>query len=882
MRRILVFLSRMLDVVFSERRERRLKAEVQHHVEQLTEEHMRRGLSQPDAELAAKKSFGGVDQVLASCRDERGWPWLSRLVEDAQFAGRHVWRDWAFSGTAVAVLALGIGVSHLFLTLTYAHTMRGLPMPSVERVVFLSTVGQQGRAQGLSFPEFRDLQGLRVFEAVAAFSNAAVTLGGEGEVPDRVDATYVSASGFEVSGATAVHGRLLTSDDDRVGAVPVLVITARVWHQRYARRPDVLGQTVLVDGQAMTIVGVVSDASGFPSPAAIFLPLAHQAGVARDARDARTLRVFGRLAQGVRLADATAAVVADSVRWEAAFPESNRGVKAVAVPINERYNGPLQGWLPFALAGVIVVAVAGANVGNLWLTRGASRARELAVRTALGANRGRVMRQLLLESALVGAMAAALGLLVSRVALAAFRTGVPDNVLPYWIDYSFDQRVLTVLVVLAVATVSVGSLLPAVVVSSTDAALVLKDGGRVDTGRRRRGWVSTAFLAVELALAVVLLTQVGAATVNSWGQHAPTDFLLEDTAVLTGGLAWPSTGDTARGQRREFLERVRARMAALPGVTVVTLSSHLPLGGASARRLLVAERPGGAGEAGSPIASLEVAPGYFELLRLPVLRGRRFITADAWPGANVAIVNERLASVHFPGVEPVGQRIAVVSDGDPTGAPTWRTVVGVVADLRQRPLPDVEPIAYLPMGDAPPATAWLLVRSTTNASSLAAPVREALRRVDPTIPLSSPRSLATATRDATWANRVSARLASVVCGATFLLATVGLYAVVAHRVAQRRRELGLRVVLGARAASLVGLVTGHVRAAVLIGLAGGMAGAVAWDRAFSPMRQTSIRVADPVVLVVAFGVLVAVVGLGCALPVRSALGVSPAEVLRED
>jgi hypothetical protein len=285
---------------------------------------------------------------------------------------------------------------------------------------------------------------------------------------------------------------------------------------------------------------------------------------------------------------------------------------------------------------------------------------------------------------------------------------------------------------------------------------------------------------------------------------------------------------------------------------------------------------------GPPIGSLDVAPGYFELLRVPVMRGRPFTAADARPGAATVIVNERLASMHFPGVEPVGQRIAVEPDGEATTAPEWRTVIGVVADLRQRPLPEVQPIAYLPTGGAPPATAWLLVRSTTDTASLAAPVREALRQIDPTIPLSNPRTLAAATRDLTWVNRISARLASVVCVATFILATVGLYAVVAHRAAQRRREFGLRVVLGARASALVALVTGHVRAAVLIGLAGGLAGAIAWDRAFSPVRQTALRVADPLVLVVALGVLVLVVGLGCALPIRGAIGASPADLLREE
>lgn len=882
MRTLRVLLSRLLDIFLSGRRDRRVREELQQHLDLLTEEHLRRGLSRTEAELAARRSFGGVDQVMASYRDQRGWPWLSRVTEDAQFAVRQVCRDSGFSVTAGAVLALGIGVSHLFLTLTYAHTMRGLPMPSVERVMFVSTVGQQGQAQGLSYPEFRELETLPAFQALAAFSNTQVTLGGEGEVPDRVEAAYTSVRGFDIAGTAPLQGRLLTAVDDRLGAPATMVLTARVWRDRFAMSPDVLGRTALVGGQATTIVGVVPDASGFPSAAAVFLPLASRPALTSASRDARSLRVFGRLADGVQAADAAAAVLAQGSQWEASYPDANRGVRAIAVPINERYNGPIQGWLPFMLAGLIVVAVAGANVGNLLLTHGSARAREIAIRTAMGASRGRVVRQLLLESAVMAVGACALGLVVSRVALAGYRAAVPDGILPYWNDYSLDGAVFLGLAVLGVAVSAGCALVPAWLVSRTEAASVLKDGGRTETSRPSRGWASTVFLAVELALAIVLLTQVGAATVNALAHDVPTDRLLDDTAVLTGALTLPASGETAGEQRRQFLERALVRAAAMPGVTAVAVSSHLPLGGASARRLLVAERPGTTDDAGAPINAIDVGPGYFEVLHLPVTRGRPFTPVDARPGVATVVVNQRLADMYFPDVEPVGRRITVRPDATSTVAPEWRTIVGVVADLRQRPIPEVQPIAYVPMNGTPPATAWLLVRSATDASGLATPVREALRQIDPTIPLSNTRTLAAATRDITWAGRISARLASVVCGATFILATVGLYAVVAHRAAQRRREIGLRIVFGARTVALVALVTGHVRAAVLLGMVGGLVGAVAWDRAFAPVRQGGLRVAEPLVLIVAFGVLALVVGLGCALPVRGALAASPADLLRDE
>lgn len=881
MRAVRVMVSRWLDVFVGQQRDRRVREEVEQHLDLLTDDFMRQGLSPAEAALAARKAFGGVDQVLAQYRDQRGWPWLGRLLQDGAFAARQLTRDGAFTATAVAVLGLGIGVSHLFFTLTYAHTMHSLPIPAVDRVLYLSTAGQQGQSLGLSYPEFRDLESVRAFSDLAGFTNTQVTLGGEGEVPDRVDAAYATASGFRIAGATARLGRLFAADDERTGAPTVVLLTERVWRDRYAMDPAVPGRRALVGGVPATIVGVVADASGFPSAAAVFLPLAQQPGLTATPRDGRGLRVFGRLHDQAGPGDAVAEVAAVSAAWEAAYPASNRGIRMVAVPIDERYNGPVQGWLPFMLAGLIVVAVASANVGNLLLTRGAARAREVAIRTALGASRGRVARQLLIESTFIGVAACAVGFLVSRTALAAYGSGVPAGVLPYWIDYAVDRVVAIALLVISLATVVVCALVPAFVVSRTEVVSVLKDGGRADTGRASSGWGATAFLGLELALAVVLLTQVGAATVNSLAHDVPTDRLLYDTRVLTGALSVPVVAGAPTGARREYVDAVLARTATLPGVTAASLSSHLPLGGAAVRRLHLSGRPMGAGEAAPLVGALEVTAGYFDVIGMPLARGRAFAATDHGGGSMTVIINERLARLHFPAVDPVGQRIAVVAEATTTAEPEWRTIVGVVGDLRQRPLPDVQPLAYLPMGAAP-ASAWLLVRAGTDAAPLTGPVREVLRQLDPNLPLSNPRTLAAATRDLTWAGRVSARLATMVCLATFLLATVGLYAVVAHRAAQRRREFGLRVVLGARAPALIALVTGHVRVAVLIGLAGGVAGAIAWDRTFSPVRQTALRVADPLVLAVALGVLALVVALGCAVPVRRAIGISPAEALREE
>ena len=698
MRTLRVWLSRLLDVVVGGQRDHRVREEMQQHLDLLADEHMRRGMSRAEAELAARRSFGGVDQVLATYRDQRGWPWLGRMVQDASFATRQLWRDGSFTASAVLVLGLGLGVSHLFFSLTYAHTMRGLPMPSVDRVLYVSTASQQGQEQGLSYQEFTDLrQAQRTFVDLAAFVNVPVTLGADGEVPDRVDAAYTTGSGFSLAGVSAVHGRLFTLEDERPGAAPVLVLTERVWSNRYGRHPDVVGQIALIGGTPVTIVGVVSDASGMPSPAAVFLPLAQQPGITAAPRDSRGLRVFGRLQDEVQAADATADLTAIGTRWESAYPQSNRGIRLMAVPIDERYGAPFSGWLPFLLAGLIVVAVASANVGNLMLTRGAQRARELAIRTALGASRGRVVRQLLIESALIGIAACGLGFVISRAGLLAHRNGIPENLLPYWINYSVDAVTLVAVPAIALVTAAVFALIPAHAASHTDVVSVLKDGGRSETGRRGASWAATSFLAVELALAVVLLTQVGAATINSFFNDVPTDRLLDDTRVLTGALTLAAGSGTDAGARQAFYDRVVDKMSMLPGVTAVSLTSHLPLGGAANRRLHLAGHPLGSGEAAPQVAAVDVAPGYFAALALPIARGRPFLADETRADPGPVIVNERLAQLYLPDVDPVGQRIAVMTEAAASAPAQWRTIVGVAADLRQSGLPEAQPIAYLPL-----------------------------------------------------------------------------------------------------------------------------------------------------------------------------------------
>lgn len=882
MRTVAIWMSRLLDLVLWRRREARLDAEIADHLAQLRSEHESRGLTPAEAELAARRSFGGVDQTKRRYQDQRGWPAIESLAQDVRFAGRYLIRDRAFAAPVVLVLALGIGVGHLFLTVTYAHILRGLPVEDVERVLAVSTVDARGATRGLSYPDFLDLRREpRAFVDLAAYANAPVTLGDEDQVPDRVQAAFTTASGLAMTGVRALLGRALSPADEAAGAPAVVVVTERIWRSRYRGDVTLVGRDVLVNGAVTTVVGVISDRSGFPSGAGVFLPLGALPGLAGAPRDARTLQVFGRLAPHATAAGAAADVETMTATLARQFPASNQGVRLVVEPINYRLLGgawAVRGYLPFITAGLVVLAVAGTNAGNLLLAGAAGRAREVAVRTALGASRRRIARQLLVEALLMTAAAATLGMLLSRAGIAYHSRRIPAGTLPYWFDYSLNPWLVVALAAMGLVTIVVFAVLPAVHASRTVVIGVLKDGGRADTGSRTTRLGGSAFLGLQLGLAVVLVAQVGVAMVTRDDRLA-TDARLDDPRVLTGTVTVPAARYSTPERRRQFVTQMLDRMQALPDVVDVALASHGPVGGAFERALTIEGRSAVEASAAHAVQVVEVSPRYFATLGVGVLRGHDVATTSGGADDAGVLVNERFATLHFPGEDPLGRRLSL-SPAGVRGPAAWHTVIGVVPDIRHSPgQTGAAPVVYAALLAATPASATLFVRGSGDGAALATPVRESLRQLDALVPLDRARSLAAATRDATWAAGVSASFAVTVCASALVLATSGLYAVVSHRTARRRREIGLRMALGADGRRVASAVVGSVRGAVVAGLVLGALGVLAWDRAFAPASADARGITALGGTVAA---LTAVVVLGCAVPLIRALRLAPAEALRRE
>ena len=879
------FISRLLDRVRRRYRDDRLSEELQSHLDLLTDEHLARGLSVADARLAARRSFGGVDQVKMRYREQRGLALVDAMLQDARFAVRLLARDRGFALTAIVVLAFGVGVNNLFFTLVYAHKCRGLAIERPDRVLAISTFDDRAPDRLMSLQDLEDIRGeQRSLVDVAAYAGGVVTVGDPDRAPDRFDAVYLSANALAAIGVTPIAGRGPDPQEDRPGAPPVVMLGGQAWRGRYGSDPAVIGRSIFVNGSPATVVGIIPERSGFPSTAAVWLPLGQMPGLASQKRDARNLRVFGRLRDEASESDARAEMQAIAARLEAAYPDTNRNLRMRVTPINERLLGNLDGWMPFIVAGVIVILVACANVANLMMARALHRAPEMALRTSLGASRFRLIRQLMIEVMVLAAVGGACGLALSIGGVRVFTSAIPDGVLPYWVDYSLDLRLFAGLVATAFVSVFVFGLIPAIQASRTDVNQVLKNGGSGSVRARAvRVWTA-GFLTAEVALAMVLLAGVALGNLAS-RPEVPTDAALRTPAIMTAAITLPADQYPTPDDRREFFRRLDERLRAHPSIVAATLTTFLPV--SSSRPTQRSPEVEGRTPSDRPLPSPSVSVidtdrGYFDTLGFALTRGRAFADRDGFPGEATAIVNERFVGMFLADANPIGRRFALTAANAPADAPrVWTTIVGVAPSIRQQAVPQPGPVVYLPIHAATPVAATLMVRSHLDPSGAASLLRDEARAIDAHVPLYRMQTLAKAVEDASWNSRVSNYLALTVTFLCLVLAMVGLYAVTAHGVSLRTREIGVRLALGARSLHVIMLVLRGVRVPLALGLVLGVAGALAWDRTFASGLADEY-ISNPKALLTIAALMTTVVALACVVPVRRATLMNPVTALRHE
>jgi putative ABC transport system permease protein len=876
-----VLLSRALDLVFRRRRDDRLSDEIQEHLDLLTEDYIAHGMAPGDARAAARRAFGGVEQMKETYRDQRGLPFVDALGQDLRFALRLLHRDRGFTVTATLVLGIGIGVNNMLFTILNAHTIRGLPIDDVDRVIYVSSFGDRAPNQGVSYPDFQDMRtAVEPLVDLAAFSSAPVNVSGDGQAAERLDGAYVTENAFGLLGISPVLGRGFSAEDHRPGAQTVALLGDAAWASRYRSDPAVVGRSVQLNGAPAVIVGIVPERAGFPSTARVWLPIAHLPDLVSQERDDRSLGVFGRLRDGVTVAEVREALESVAERLSRDHPDTNRNVRARVVPINERFLGRVTepAWLAFMTVGFLVVLISCANVANLVLATSVQRAREIAIRTSLGASRRRVLRQLLTEGAILASIGGLAGLGLATAGVRIFESAIPENVLPYWMDYSIDARVLSALVAVSLGTVVVFGVLPAIRASKADVTGVLKEDGPAGTHGRATQRLSTAFLAAEFGLAVVMLAHL-TLSLRDNSSGLPTDDAIVTTKVLAAEITLPQETFKSNEQRSAFYARLRERLGANLGVSSASLAGVAPGQGQIAEEEIEIEgRPAAPPESRPRVLTISVTPDYFETFGLTLIRGRDLSEKDGAPGQAHAIVSERLARQFFEGDDPIGRRVFLLPRTGGSEARRSFSIVGIAPDIRQRRSADPDAIVYVPLRMAAPATATLLVRSRTEGEDVVPFLRQEVHALDSNLPLYRIRTMAQAIRDTQWNGRLAARLIQTLTAIAVGLSIAGLYAVTVYGISQRTHEIGLRMALGARTPQVAGLIARRVAGQLAIGLLVGFLFTMLWDRTFPGPPGTGIT--DPRSLAIVVAVLVSLAAIACWAPIRRATRLEPLTAIR--
>ena len=808
------------------------------------------------------------------------------LWQDARYAVRRLLEARWFTLAAVAALAVGIGANAAGFTIVNAVLLRGLPFEDPDQIVAVWTDLEGGGQSGLSYPEIDDYrERSRAFTDLIGMTGSDMNISDEGRPPERIPGAYVSAGFFQMLRQEPILGRAFTEADDEPGAEPVVVLGYSVWQNRYSGDRNLLGQTVRVNSLLATIVGVMPEGMRFANNTDLWLPkdnLPPESQV--EDRGIRGRTVIGRLASGVTLEQAREDLRAIGRSLAEEYPETNADVVPNVQDFNTRNNGGEITTIFAMLMGavVFVLLIACANVANLMLAKSADRAREVAVRVSLGATRGRIVRQLLVESLIIALLAGVVGLALGVGGVRWFDgvTQDPNIGKPYWMVFSLDPIVFVYVAVVCLGTAILFGLAPALQVSKTDVNDVLKEGTRGGSGGvQSRRWAS-AFVVGQVVLTLVLLSGATFFT-RSFASLYAMDTGFETEGLLTMQIYLPLTKYPQAPEQLEVLTDLTDRLQGLAGTEASAITNSLPIIGGGQVGVELDGRVAEPEETPPRSSVVTVSEDYFATLGLPILQGRGFNRADGEPGSETVIVNQRFVDVHLEGGDALGRtvRLGAAPQSDP--ADGWMTIVGVVPDVRQGSSEDVEiyPGAYRPLRGNPGRAVILLVRALGDPAAATSEVRQLMRAVEPDVPVFNVSTMDDVLAEARWPFRVFGLMFSVFAVAALLLSSVGLYSITAHSVVQRTREFGIRISLGAEPREISRLALRRVLIQLAVGVPIGIAGAYGVGNVLQGLLVESASGELLTLGGIAF-LLVGVAVTACMIPARRASSVDPVTALR--
>jgi putative ABC transport system permease protein len=869
--------------------DREVDDEIAHHLERRTAEYVASGMDPATARAEALRRFGDVPSVRGeTVRIDRSIDRRQRLSDairtigrDAKIAMRSIRKSPAFALTVAVCIALGVCVTTTILSAADAVLLKPLPYPNADQLVavYAENVPRGYHDTNISYRDYASWRDENKSLAALGIWTWVTKTMTDGE-SERVSGASVSANLFPLLGVHPLLGRDFLPSEERLASSDVVLLSYGLWKRRFGGDAAIVGHMISMDGRPHLVAGIMPPGFNFPDRGEFWMPFAADGPASESRADRGYAGAIGRLRPGVTLDQAKADLGRVATRLEREYPQENTGWSIDVKTLRSDLTGDLRRpVLVFLAAVALVLVIACANVGSLMLMRGVSRRREIAVRTALGAARGDLIRQLLTESCVLAVGAGIVGALVggwaTRLAPYAFPNGVP-----FYLRFGIDGRALAASAVVIALTAILCGLLPAVRSTRVNVNEALRDGDRGGTGGARDGHARGRALIVvgELALSTILM--VGASLlVRSYRAYTHTDLGFDRAGILTARITLPEKRYDDLARRVTLFEDLERRVRAIPGASIVGSAQGIPFSGWDVQGALAfAGRPAARPNEEFVSHFQSLFPDFFPAMGIPVVRGRPLRTSDRDTLAPVAVINETFARTGLPGADPIGKRVKFGRVDDPQ---PWFTIVGVVRDFRHYRLPQpMGPALYTTYAISQSRSQTLVIRtSVDDPYTLVPSLRAALHDVDPQLAMYDVKTMGDAVDQALWRQRVQGQVLGVFAVLALVLATVGTYSLISYIVAQRTREIGVRVALGAQRSSVLALVYSHGLRLAAAGLAIGLVAAALISRAIaSLLYQTSPL--DPLtyagVAAVVLGTMIAAV----YIPARRAMAVGPMTALR--
>ena len=805
-------------------------------------------------------------------------------MSNFRLAIRQFVKNPAFSAVAILTLALGIGANTAIFSIVNAVLLRPLPYPDADRIMVLNESSGPGQDYSVALPDYFDWRNDNtVFEHLAATHKESRNLSGiPGRDPERVSCASVTRNLFNVVGMSAQIGRLFGEDEDKVGAPPIVVISDRLWRRAFNADPSVLGRSITLHDQNYTVIGVMPPQMTSPQDTDVWLSMMRRSNnpAWMDRSHHPMIYVWGKLKPGVTVDQARTEMKGIAARLEKTYPDTNGGETAVVTPLLDNLVGKYRTNLGLLLGAVgLVLLIACANLANLFAARGAARAREFAIHAAVGATRGQIIKKLLSESFLIALLGGALGFLFAVWVRSGLIALSPGDVSRFQ-QISFDLPVLGFTFLIASLTTVLFGLWPAWQASHANVQLALKEGssgsGDAPSAKRARDWLVIS----EIALTLALLVAAGL-VLKSFSKMQTLQLGYEPRNLFSARFELPWKTYSSREKIGTFTKALLDKVSAIPGVQTAAIGSNSPLmGGWQTGFYREGSRP--VLQSNMPSDDLEAITGdYFQTFKVPLLRGRTFNERDTKDSPRVIVIDQGMAEQVFPGEDPIGKRLAVEAGNDEEGY-VMSEIVGVVGRMRFHAIDEMAPlpIIYCSMAQVQRTSLGLFVRSSMSAAALSKSIRDVAASIDPNQPVFDARPMLDRVQETWGTHRLLSFLFSIFAGLALLLATIGLYGLLAYTTLKRVREIGIRLALGARPAQIRALVLSHGLQLLLIGSVFGLVAAFALSRALQSVLF-EVKGIDPRIYLSVGALLFAATFLASWIPARRASRVDPIQALRE-